>query len=501
MTQTSSLGFSKRSRALTLSATLLLSSTALGAPTWASPAAQAAQPATLDIAARLAAIEGMMVDEIDTRLVDLGYRRFYLRYTQPADHNIPDGETFEQSMVLYHKIDQQGPMVMNTLGYDLRLDDYILPLTYQLQGSSLSVEHRFFGNSMPASRDDRLLTIQQAAADHHRIAQALKPIYENPWISTGASKGGMTAIYFRRFYPEDVHGTVALVAPNSFGRADLRYPLHMLTVGTKECREKLGQLQRTLLQHQDWFAVEMKQRAESENTTFLSAPGGFKQAFQYAVAFVANAFWRYHPTGTCELLPEKDASLNWVFDTFWNLGTWRVLADQKIDRHKSYYVQAVRQLGYPAVDVSLFWWLLTENPNDYAPLLDGAAKGAFDWPAMTDIYLWNAFSSKNMMLIYGEKDLWTAGSFHFMGTNGRDVHRFEVDDGGHGVQIFDLAPQDKAHAVQALERWSGMTFRPLPRDPEAESYASGVDLYPNIDFPVQQADERFYEPGAAPTPR
>ena len=34
----------------------------------------------------------------------------------------------------------------------------------------------------------------------------------------------MTAIYHRRFYPDDVDGTVPYVAPISFGAPDLRYP-------------------------------------------------------------------------------------------------------------------------------------------------------------------------------------------------------------------------------------------------------------------------------------
>ena len=38
-----------------------------------------------------------------------------------------------------------------------------------------------------------------------------------------ARKGGMTAIYHRRFYPDDVDGTVPYVAPISFGAPDLRY--------------------------------------------------------------------------------------------------------------------------------------------------------------------------------------------------------------------------------------------------------------------------------------
>ena len=51
------------------------------------------------------------------------------------------------------------------------------------------------------SGDWEVLDIFQAAADHHRIVAALKSIYSGARINTGHSKGGMTAVFHRRFYP------------------------------------------------------------------------------------------------------------------------------------------------------------------------------------------------------------------------------------------------------------------------------------------------------------
>lgn len=487
---------------LSLAIGAMLSSPPLSGPALASANPLAAEPQPVDILGRLAAIPGMRVKEQRTRYNELGYRRFQMHYTQPVDHKNPAAGTFEQTIQLYHKSDEQGPMIMNTRGYSLRPFDYMLPLAHQLQGSSIAIEHRFFGTSTPASGDDRYLNIQQAAADHHRIAQALKPIYQNPWISTGASKGGMTAIYFRRFYPEDVDATVAFVAPNSFGRADLRYALFMNQVGTQACRAKLNEMQRRLLQNKEEFAAKMETRAqEEENSSFHRVPGGIHQAFEYAVGESAFAFWQYKPVEECETIPGKEASDDALFDFFWGLRTWSLLSDQDFDSYNSYYIQAVRQLGYPALDVGPYWWLLRENPNDYAPYLGSAEKGEFDQSAMVDIFLWNAFASKKMMLIYGENDPWTAGSFAFFGTKGRDVHRFDVPKGTHGVQVFSLDPETKQRAVEVLERWSGSTFRPLSRRSEASGYAPSSSLYPDIDFPVEAADERFFEPGASPATR
>ena len=70
------------------------------------------------------------------------------------------------------------------------------------------------------------------AADEHAIVTALKTIYTGPYLSTGASKGGMTAVFYRRFYPDDVVGTVPYVAPLSFAAPDERYAAFLDSVGT-----------------------------------------------------------------------------------------------------------------------------------------------------------------------------------------------------------------------------------------------------------------------------
>src|SRR5687768_3188655 len=80
--------------------------------------------------------------------------------------------------------------------------------TRLIDGNQISVEQRYFTPSRPSPTNwERQLTIWQAATDHHRIVRALKAIYAQQWVSTGASKGGMTSVYHRRFYPDDVAGT------------------------------------------------------------------------------------------------------------------------------------------------------------------------------------------------------------------------------------------------------------------------------------------------------
>ena len=82
----------------------------------------------------------------------------------------------------------------------------------------------------------------------HRIVEALKPIYGEAWINTGYSKGGMTAVYHRRFYPDDVDATVAIAAPFKFSTSDERYPEFLLTIGTPQARQRVYDFQRLALE-------------------------------------------------------------------------------------------------------------------------------------------------------------------------------------------------------------------------------------------------------------
>jgi hypothetical protein len=52
---------------------------------------------------------------------------------------------------------------------------------------------------------------------HHRGAQNH---LQGKWVNTGASKGGMTSVYHRRFFPNDLDANVAYVAPLSYSQED-----------------------------------------------------------------------------------------------------------------------------------------------------------------------------------------------------------------------------------------------------------------------------------------
>ncbi|NQZ11997.1 MAG: aminopeptidase, partial [Algicola sp.] len=202
-----------------------------------------------------------LLNQIESVSADLyvspvdGYQYYKLTVEQPIDHNDPNSPTFSQRVrLLMH--DENAPIILQTRGYAmagesrLALDD----LSTMIGANQIEVEHRYFGESIPATTDWSTMTIAQAAADHHAIIAKLKPLFTGNWIATGRSKGGMTATYLKRFYPGDLAGVVAYVAPLSLSMWDERFADYSVSVVDETCRLKFETYQRQALLRIDELA-------------------------------------------------------------------------------------------------------------------------------------------------------------------------------------------------------------------------------------------------------
>lgn len=398
----------------------------------------------LDIAERLAAIDGMRVVEEATE--EAGYRLFLLHYRQPADHDDPGAGTFEQYLTLLHR-DEAAPFVLGATGYHNYLHDYPLELTRMFGANQLSVEHRFFADSRPDPVDWSLLTIEQAAADHHRIIEALRPIYTGRWVSTGHSKGGMTSIYHRRFYPGDVDATVAYVAPISFGAPDYDYDAFFDDVIPGACNQAIHDAQRAMLERRDDLLPRFASDGAAEGYTYDTV--GVEAAFEGAVSGIEWAYWQYLHVSLCDQVPSPTASDGQLMDFLAYASGVSSGSDQSIARFQPYYVQAEVELGYPGtLDPHLENLLVAEPAGSYLPAdLDAT----FDPAAMQDIDAWVRAEGRTLMFVYGQYDPWTAGAFELGAA--ADSHSYTVAEGNHSARIAQLAAGDQAEALATLERW------------------------------------------------
>ena len=420
------------------------------------PELETTQQAVADpLLEQLQALAGVTVTELAPRP---DARQFALLVTQPVDHANPNGATFQQRVVIRSR-GETLPTTLASTGYglfgSLPRDNEI---SFVLGGNSITVEHRYYEGSIPATADPRFLTIRQAAADHHRIVQLLRPIYSGKWISTGASKGGMTSIYHRRYYPNDVDATVAYVAPQSYTTNDLRYGLFLERVGSQECRQRVIDTQRLFLDRRAELLPIFETWAAEQGATFEHI-GGLPLAFEHAVTEFRFALWQYFDEEFCASLPAADApaDLLALYLDFVS-GPNLLASDQSLVEFGAYYYQASTQLGsYGPLALEPHIRSRLQQPGTYRverySTLPITQVDPFSVP---EVQLWLATQGKRVMLVYGENDPWTAGAFEL--GFARDSYRYEVPSGNHSASISLLPPAQRDEAFTTLARWAGLVL-------------------------------------------
>jgi len=449
-----SMAGSRIGRALEASARSPLSLLLLQALLLVSGCSDATGPAPWDrgdILDRLNALPGVVAVEIEPYY---GYpRAFRLDITQPVDHNRPNGPSFTQRAYLSHIADSI-PMVFAPSGYGTTPESG-QELAEILQANCLSVTHRYFPDARPVNPDWRYLDIWQAARDHHRIVTLFREIYRGKWVSTGASKGGKTAVFHRRFFPDDVDATVAYVAPFLLSPEDARFEPYLRTRGTPEEREAIYAFQRMLLEQKDRLLPSYEAWFEKNGYTFSLPPAS---AFEGSVISYEWNFFQRHRFGV-EEIPGPEASeadmidhLAQVVRLYYRSDVWR-------DYFKAYVYQVLTETGSPRYEPYHLYDLLEEPGVDvrvsygFPPDMEFV----YRWESIPDVLQWAATDGDEVIYIYGEIDPWTAGAVELTGQ--AEALKVLQTGADHGVRIGEL---DEAGLVlQKLGAWLGMTLTPL----------------------------------------
>ncbi len=421
-----------------------------------------------DVLARLRALDGVTVEEFETQTRP--YANNVLRFTQPVDHGNHGGPTFQQRVSLLHR-DLDAPMIALTSGYWDYYGDNPYELTELLAANQISIEHRYFGESRPDPAEWAHLTIRQMADDQHRIIDALRTVYPGAFLTTGGSKGGMTATYHRRFYPDDVDGTVPYVAPLSFGAPDLRYAGFLDTIGPPACRTAVRAAATEMLQNRRAaLLAEAEAQAAEGNHGYTRIAIG--PALEASVASLEWAFWQYFGVNFCIQVPSPGAS---------SADLWKFLDlispvtdndDASIGRFEAYYHQAYAQLGYPDGGGAYLDPYLMYGDADYDRALPAGIPAYDGGAAMQDIDAFVKGESSRMLFVYGEWDPWTGGKYAL--GQAADSLLLVQPQGTHGARLGRLAEGDRAAAFDKLLAWTGVApalpqqrtaLAPAPREP------------------------------------
>ncbi|GAA3825318.1 S28 family serine protease [Streptomyces coacervatus] len=437
-----------------------------GAATAAEPEANGTEKAATDIKDQLLSIPGMSLIEEKPYT---GYRFFVLNYTQPVDHRDPSKGTFQQRITVLHK-DVSRPTVFYTGGYNVSTTPSRREPTQIVDGNQVSMEYRFFTPSRPAPADWSKLDIWQAASDQHRIFKALKKIYTENWISTGGSKGGMTATYYKRFYPRDMDGVVAYVAPNDVvNDEDSAYDRFFTQVGTKECRDRLDAVQREALVRREPLEKKYAAYAADNGYTFHTL-GSLDRAYEAVVLDYVWGFWQYSLVRDCDTIPAdaKTATDQAIWDSVDTISGFSFYTDQGLEPYTPYYYQAGTQLGAPDINFPYIEKKYIrygyETPRNLVPR-DIPMK--FQPYAMRDVDSWVRHHAHHMLFVYGQNDPWGAERFR-VGKGAKDSYVFTAPGLNHGANVAGLVADQKALATARILDWAGV---PAPSTAQAKPLA------------------------------
>ncbi|MFE9605874.1 S28 family serine protease [Streptomyces hokutonensis] len=438
---------------------------------------------TADIKDQLLAIPGMSLVQEKPYT---GYRYFVLNYTQPIDHRHPSKGTFQQRITVLHK-DVSRPTVFYTSGYNVSTTPSRSEPTRIADANQVSLEYRYFTPSRPEPADWSKLDIWQAASDQHRVFKALKSIYTKNWIATGGSKGGMTATYFERFYPHDMDGVVAYVAPNDVvNNEDSAYDRFFTKVGTKECRDRLDAVQREALVRRE--PLEQKYAAyAAENGFTFTTVGSLDKAYEAVVLDYVWGFWQYSLLSDCDSIPANAATA--TDDEIWTsvdtISGFSFYTDQGLSPYTPYYYQAGTQLGAPTVQFPYIEKKYIrygyQPPRNFVPR---SIPMRFQPGAMRDVDSWVRHHADHMLFVYGQNDPWGAERFA-VGKGAKDSYVFTAPGLNHGANVAALTADQKALATARILAWAGVpaasTAQAKPLAPyDARLDRQGVEREPTL---------------------
>lgn len=373
---------------------------------------------------------------------------------------------FPQLVTLLYR-SRTAPVVLATTGYSISLTPGQGEPTRILSANQITMEHRFFNTSTPSSLDWSKLSIEQSAADEHRVVTTLRPLFSGKWLNTGGSKGGMTALFHRRFYPNDVDATLAYVAPINLANGDTRYPPFIDSRGNATTRLAIEAWQRAIFNKRAEVLNLLKADAASKGQTFAFL--GPDKTLEFAVLESPFILWQYSYADLAAQAPPADASAQTLYNYLdqINLGVVSTWADSTLNYYQAYYQQCAAQLGYPANKESHLTGLAypgQDVPAIYPPA--GASKTYDGGASMRDIQAWLSTSAQQVILIYGENDPWTAGALEVSAAaQSRGVWKYIAPGGNHSSKLASLMASDSAQAYALLGQWLSAPVAPMALQP------------------------------------
>ena len=378
---------------------------------------------------------------------------FFIR--QQLDAKDASKGYFEQRVVLCHR-GFDRPTVLVTEGYNARYamrENYMDELSKLFETNVITVEYRYFDQSMPKPCNWDYMTVENSLYDLHNVNQTLHAIYKGKWISTGISKGGQTTMFYRAYFPNDVDISVPYVAPLNKSVEDGRHEKFLqYEVSTKENRQKVLDLQLLLFKRKAALLPMLEQYCKDQKFTF-NVP--IAEIFDFIVMEYSFAFWQWGDD--LAKIPTSKASDKELFDYLMRISEPGYFSNQNPNFPFNY--QAARELGYYGYYTDPFKkYLSIKSTKGYLKRLM-VPKGQEDVQFSPVLYNNTVdFLTKNdpkMVYIYGDIDPWSASGVYGLPftKNKKNLHVYMCKGGSHRTRINSFPEPTRQEIIQLISNW------------------------------------------------
>ena len=382
-------------------------------------------------------------------------RCFAIEFDQPIQHASPQGAHFAQALFLVHRGCDE-PTVVADWGYsnDMFFDD---ELSYTYRANNLWIEHRYQGVSVPSPSDWdwTALTIENGATDMHSVIAGFRTHYAGRWVSTGASKGGITASYHRYFFPDDLDGSIPYVAPGSRLRIDPEYQNYLDTTLDFACANHIRTIQTQ--------ALTTRRTMMLNHLTPLVGAGNEPAYLDQLTALLDWGFWQYWGYSHCGDVPNPATATNsqfWQFyldysflgfrttgapsptpggsEMSWGALSYEWLTEQGFALQIGEHVRPL--LTDPSATATM--------EDDFRDAYPSVTLPAHDPTVTLATRAWVRDGADTVLLIYGEYDPWSGGAMEppTHASSGRFFAPAQTH-GGAGLDSLTEADQTAAFAL------------------------------------------------------
>lgn len=402
---------------------------------------------------RLAALPG--VSKVEALKITLFPEKYVFFIRQQLDAKDASKGWFEQRVVLCHR-GFDRPTVLVTEGYNARYamrENYMDELSKLFETNVITVEYRYFDQSMPNPCNWDYMTVENSLYDLHHVNETLHAMYKGKWISTGISKGGQTTMFYRAYFPNDVDISVPYVAPLNKSVEDGRHEKFLqYEVSTKENRQKVLDLQLLLFKRKAALLPMLEQYCKDQKFTF-NVP--IAEIFDFTVMEYSFAFWQWGDD--LAKIPTSKATDKEIFDYLMRISEPGYFSNQNPNFPFNY--QAARELGYYGYYTQPFKkYLSIKSAKGYLKRLM-VPKGQENVQFSPVLYNHTVdFLTKNdpkMVYIYGDIDPWSASGVYGLPftLNKKNLHVYMCKGGSHRTRINSFPEATRQEIIQLISNW------------------------------------------------